>query len=211
MNCFRVDYCGRGELADRQQKLNQFLSKLAHMAEGTLSCLSLHTCIGLKKKLEFNVCVLMVCIAVTTTLVPLSNTRTRQTKSRATPARWLLPAPTAVSLLVVTSWPTLQQLGYCCVKDVERNVWRRSKILPVSTTNVYAYGMLTSMGGQIVRSAKLRISSLMAVSMIRRRRRGKTGQGVAGELLLSTDLMASACRKEWSLLIYSIITLVHHN
>ena len=42
MNCFRVDFCGRGELADRQQKLNQFLSKLAHMAE------------------EFNVCVLMV-------------------------------------------------------------------------------------------------------------------------------------------------------
>ncbi|KAI9856724.1 MAG: Meiotic recombination protein dmc1 [Vezdaea acicularis] len=41
MNCFRVDYCGRGELADRQQKLNQFLSKLAHMAE------------------EFNICVLM--------------------------------------------------------------------------------------------------------------------------------------------------------
>lgn len=34
MNCFRVDYCGRGELADRQQKLNQFLSRLAHMAEG---------------------------------------------------------------------------------------------------------------------------------------------------------------------------------
>ncbi|KAI9756888.1 MAG: Meiotic recombination protein dmc1 [Lichina confinis] len=41
MNCFRVDYCGRGELADRQQKLNQFLSRLAHMAE------------------EFNICVLM--------------------------------------------------------------------------------------------------------------------------------------------------------
>lgn len=35
MNCFRVDYCGRGELADRQQKLNQFLSKLTHMAEGS--------------------------------------------------------------------------------------------------------------------------------------------------------------------------------
>jgi meiotic recombination protein DMC1 len=34
MNCFRVDFCGRGELADRQQKLNQFLMKLAHMAEG---------------------------------------------------------------------------------------------------------------------------------------------------------------------------------
>lgn len=43
MACFRVDYSGRGELADRQQKLNQFLSKLTHMAE------------------EFNVCVLMVC------------------------------------------------------------------------------------------------------------------------------------------------------
>ncbi len=42
MACFRVDFCGRGELADRQQKLNQFLSKLTHMAE------------------EFNVCVLMV-------------------------------------------------------------------------------------------------------------------------------------------------------
>ncbi|KAI9891563.1 MAG: Meiotic recombination protein dmc1 [Vezdaea aestivalis] len=41
MNCFRVDYCGRGELAERQQKLNQFLSRLAHMAE------------------EFNICVVM--------------------------------------------------------------------------------------------------------------------------------------------------------
>ncbi|MCJ1272828.1 Meiotic recombination protein dmc1 [Puttea exsequens] len=41
MACFRVDYCGRGELADRQQKLNQFLSRLTRMAE------------------EFNVCVLM--------------------------------------------------------------------------------------------------------------------------------------------------------
>lgn len=44
MNCFRVDYCGRGELAERQQKLNQFLMRLAHMAE------------------EFNVAVLMVCL-----------------------------------------------------------------------------------------------------------------------------------------------------
>ena len=34
MNCFRVDFHGRGELAERQQKLNQFLMKLAHMAEG---------------------------------------------------------------------------------------------------------------------------------------------------------------------------------
>ena len=42
MNCYRMDYSGRGELADRQQKLNQFLMKLSHMAE------------------EFNICVLMV-------------------------------------------------------------------------------------------------------------------------------------------------------
>ena len=42
MACFRVDYSGRGELSERQQKLGQFLSRLTHMAE------------------EFNVCVLMV-------------------------------------------------------------------------------------------------------------------------------------------------------
>ncbi|PUU75824.1 DNA recombination and repair protein Rad51 [Tuber borchii] len=41
MACFRVDYCGRGELSERQQKLGQMLSKLSHMAE------------------EFNVAVLM--------------------------------------------------------------------------------------------------------------------------------------------------------
>lgn len=34
MNCFRVDFCGRGELAERQQKLNQFLIRLSHIAEG---------------------------------------------------------------------------------------------------------------------------------------------------------------------------------
>ena len=43
MACFRVDYQGRGELSDRQGKLNQFLSKLSHMAE------------------EYNIAVLMVC------------------------------------------------------------------------------------------------------------------------------------------------------
>ena len=35
MALFRVDYKGRGELNERQQKLNQFLSKLTHVAEGT--------------------------------------------------------------------------------------------------------------------------------------------------------------------------------
>ncbi|KAB2099357.1 Meiotic recombination protein [Alternaria gaisen] len=33
MALFRVDYTGRGELNERQQKLNQFLSKLTHVAE----------------------------------------------------------------------------------------------------------------------------------------------------------------------------------
>jgi RecA/RadA recombinase len=41
MALFRVDYTGRGELNERQQKLNQFLSKLTHVAEGTTS----HQCI----------------------------------------------------------------------------------------------------------------------------------------------------------------------
>lgn len=36
MNCFRVDYHGRGELAERQQKLNQFLHRAAQMCEGYL-------------------------------------------------------------------------------------------------------------------------------------------------------------------------------
>ncbi|KAF2112125.1 meiotic recombination protein-like protein dmc1 [Lophiotrema nucula] len=49
MALFRVDYTGRGELNERQQKLNQFLSKLTHVAEAlTLLCL-----------VEFNVAVLM--------------------------------------------------------------------------------------------------------------------------------------------------------
>jgi archaellum biogenesis ATPase FlaH len=37
MALFRVDYTGRGELNERQQKLNQFLSKLTHIAEGKIS------------------------------------------------------------------------------------------------------------------------------------------------------------------------------
>jgi len=34
MALFRVDFCGRGELADRQQKLAQMLSKLQKISEG---------------------------------------------------------------------------------------------------------------------------------------------------------------------------------
>jgi len=37
MACFRVDYVGRGELSERQQKLGQFLSRLNHIAVGTFN------------------------------------------------------------------------------------------------------------------------------------------------------------------------------
>lgn len=56
MACFRVDYVGRGELNERQQKLNQFLSKLTHLAE------------------EFNIAVLMVCSSLTQPLHQLTET-----------------------------------------------------------------------------------------------------------------------------------------
>ena len=36
MALFRVDFCGRGELADRQQKLAQMLSRLQKLSEGEL-------------------------------------------------------------------------------------------------------------------------------------------------------------------------------
>jgi len=35
MALFRVDYSGRGELADRQQKLAQMLSRLQKISEGS--------------------------------------------------------------------------------------------------------------------------------------------------------------------------------
>jgi meiotic recombination protein DMC1 len=58
MNCFRVDYHGRAELAERQQKLNQFLMKLAQMAEGDTIVPDLRHMIA-DWRSEFNVCVLM--------------------------------------------------------------------------------------------------------------------------------------------------------
>ena len=57
MALFRVDYTGRGELNERQQKLNQFLSKLTHVAEGTSKTFSWTNATDLY--LEFNVAVLM--------------------------------------------------------------------------------------------------------------------------------------------------------
>lgn len=41
MALFRVDFSGRGELADRQQKLAQMLSRLQKVSEGTVYC-SMH-------------------------------------------------------------------------------------------------------------------------------------------------------------------------
>lgn len=41
MALFRVDFCGRGELADRQQKLAQMLSRLQKLSEGELHQYSL--------------------------------------------------------------------------------------------------------------------------------------------------------------------------
>ena len=102
MACFRVDYCGRGELADRQQKLNQFLSKLTHMAE------------------EFNVCVLMVPSPSSCNLggqcetEPRAKDNGRRTKSNLTPAPALsLLVPMAASLLADTSLRMLQPRGSC--------------------------------------------------------------------------------------------------
>lgn len=98
MNCFRVDYCGRGELADRQQKLNQFLSKLAHMAEGKpISSERNRT----DTVLEFNICVLMVQGEKATSEQQWADNEGRQIKSKAIPEPMhYSPAPTAVNLSV---------------------------------------------------------------------------------------------------------------
>jgi meiotic recombination protein DMC1 len=58
MALFRVDYVGRGELNERQQKLNQFLSKVTHVAEGKSNVLRTANQM-LTFGLEFNVAVLM--------------------------------------------------------------------------------------------------------------------------------------------------------
>jgi hypothetical protein len=81
INCFRVDYCGRGELADRQQKLNQFLMKLAHMAEGLCAYSCSLICRLIVCQLEFNVCVLMVSLFLSYERC-LSQRRDRQIKYR---------------------------------------------------------------------------------------------------------------------------------
>jgi meiotic recombination protein DMC1 len=59
MALFRVDYTGRGELNERQQKLNQFLSKLTHIAEGRISRRDSKNLFFAHLLSEFNVAVLM--------------------------------------------------------------------------------------------------------------------------------------------------------
>lgn len=63
MACFRVDYLGRGELSERQQKLGQFLDFLKKIAEG------------------FNVCVFMVRIAIHSILFNTNGLKTNQVQS----------------------------------------------------------------------------------------------------------------------------------
>lgn len=121
MACFRVDFCGRGELADRQQKLNQFLSKLTHMAE------------------EFNVCVLMVRDAIPFSLfcVLVTNGKSgwcadrshRRTKCNRTPAPALSSlVPMAVNPLVDISWRMRRLPGFCCARGGAMRGWLRYKI-----------------------------------------------------------------------------------
>jgi hypothetical protein len=112
MACFRVDYLGRGELSERQQKLGQFLDLLKKIAE------------------NFNVCVFMVRIA-TRSICPILMS-SRQTKCRAILVLvHSSRVPMAANLLVVMFWLMLRQRVSCCGKGVGKNEWRRSKILQV--------------------------------------------------------------------------------
>ena len=63
MACFRVDFLGRGELSERQQKLGQFLDLLKKIAEG------------------FNICVFMVCIATCFNMFDTDELKTNQVQS----------------------------------------------------------------------------------------------------------------------------------
>lgn len=135
MNCFRVDFCGRGELADRQQKLNQFLSKLAHMAEGSPSTVCVPTSPA-DVLLEFNVCVLMVKVS-TNHRKKGTQLRNRPIKCKATQALVpSLPVQTAASLLEATSLHTHLRLEFSSERVAARSVWLRSKILQVYSGKV---------------------------------------------------------------------------
>jgi Rad51 len=118
MNCFRVDYCGRGELADRQQKLNQFLMKLAHMAE------------------EFNICVLMVCLDFSDMMHLVTDAAWRPIKFRATLALVRsLPAQMDASQSADISLHMPRQLESCFARGVRRSELLRFRILRVRFHN----------------------------------------------------------------------------
>lgn len=77
---FRTDYSGRGELAERQQALGQFLKRLAALAE------------------EFNVCVMLVSLGDGHTCYTARLTYSRPTKcSRTQEPALCLPVPTVAN------------------------------------------------------------------------------------------------------------------
>ena len=66
MALFRVDFSGRGELAERQQKLAQMLSRLQKISEGVREC-SLHvttTAATNRLKYEYSIKVLPLIIMI---------------------------------------------------------------------------------------------------------------------------------------------------
>lgn len=133
MNCFRVDYHGRGELAERQQKLNQFLHRAAHMCEGQF-----------RYRISLKVSFADLC-----RIQPLRNdgnathsrgsvrysadNTDRQIKCNQTPAPVLssLAASTGVKLLVGTFSPMPPLQEYWSGKEEERKGWPRLSTLQV--------------------------------------------------------------------------------
>ena len=61
MALFRVDFSGRGELADRQQKLAQMLSRLQKISEGMLYFRQKVKCLNLSVKLPLKNMHLSLC------------------------------------------------------------------------------------------------------------------------------------------------------
>jgi hypothetical protein len=102
MACFRVDYLGRGELSERQQKLGQFLDLLKKIAE------------------SFNVCVFMV--RITTRSICSILTISRQTKCRAILVQvHCSRVPMAANLLVAMFWLMPRRPVFCCGKGAAKN------------------------------------------------------------------------------------------
>jgi Rad51 len=115
MGCFRTDYVGRGELAERQQKLAQFLDKVKSMAE------------------QYNLVVLMVSSLSIPLLDCLTCARRIRYNLIQEPVQYL-PASTVANLSEDTSLPMHRQPGFCFVKVAEKSVLRKSSIHPVCDT-----------------------------------------------------------------------------